>query len=321
VTAPTHLANGQPSSIYNPADITRLGCGIFKRIQTVVQPLGGNMIAWELFPNFNTPGPYHFYVDFGRPGTNEWEPLNQQPVVDSCAFYDTTQWHWDQLIDFYYRVRLVLPSTVDQSGVCQVHVSQPQQANGFLSKRDWLMAREICRKEYLVQRKRANVTNVGWILKRRRWGTSCDRCKEFDTTEVQSTSCPRCWGTGFLGGYFRGVDFRITMEAPWAREFKRDENVSLTNNIQRLGRVVAYPYLDTNDVYVRRDTGERFYVNNLSSIAEISGVPIVLKVEVRLAPVTDIIYNIPIEGTSSSSSSASVDQCGPQAGLKVDNDW
>lgn len=321
MTAPSHLPNGQPSSIYNPADVTRLECGIFKRIQTVVQPLGGNLIAWELFPNFTAPGPYHFYVDFGRSGTDEWEVLNQQPIVDSCIFYDTQQRHWDHLIDFYYRVRLVLPATADPNGVCQVHVSMPQQANGFLAKRDWLVMREICRKEYLLQRKRTNVTNVGWLLKRRRWGPVCEICKEWDTNEVQSTSCKQCFGTGITGGYFRGVDFRITMEAPWGREFKRDEALSMTNNIQRFGRVVAYPYLDTNDVFMRRDTGERFYVNHMDTIAEVSGVPLVIRAEVRLAPVTDIIYNIPVGGTSSSSSSSSTNPCGSEAGLKVDNDW
>lgn len=324
MTAPSHLPGGLPSTIYDPADVTRMECGVFKRIQTVVQPLGGNMIAWELFDGFQAPGPYHFYIDFGHSGTDEWEVLNQQPVIDACAYYDLQQRHWDHFIDFYYRIRLVLPSLVNPDGSCVVHVSHPQQANGALAKRDWLVMREICRKEYLLQRKRTNVNNVGWILKRRRWGTSCNKCKEYDTLEVQKTSCDQCFGTGFTGGYFRGIDFRITMDAPWGREFKRDETVSMTNNTQRKGRVVAYPYLDTNDIYVRKDTGDRYFVNALETIAEVSGVPIVLIVEIRLAPVTDPIYNVPVNGWSSSSSQSSQApgaKCGPEASLKVDNDW
>jgi hypothetical protein len=312
-----------------------------QRIQVVTQPQGGTLIAWEMRPQFKAKGPFHFYVDFGRSGTHgEWETLNQLPIVDDCVYMDVKQRGFDHLADFYYRVRLVLPNEIDpETGKCKFCISEPQQANGVWSKRDWLYAREIARKERLMQRKRTNLTAVGFILKRRRWGQPCNVCREYDTDEVQA-QCNVCFGTGFVGGFFKAVDFTVTMDAPWSRDFKRNEMVAVTNNISRWGRAVAYPYLDTNDLFVRRDSGERFYVNEIKQIVEVGNIPVVVAVELRLAPTTDQAYQVPIYGgsssavppepgpppcpappSSSSSSSEKKDDCDYRRGVESDKDW
>ena len=306
MTVPTQLPGGKPSVIYDPTHVKHIDCTCFKRVQIVTQPLGGHFVAWELQDDFRAAGPFHFYVDFGRPGTDEWLVLNELPVVDSCLYMDPFQHHWDHLADWYYRIRLVLPEVIDPStGLCTGYASQPQQANGLWSKRDWLIAKEICRKEYLMQAKRTNVTAVGWLLKRKRWGTPCPLCRDFDTGEVKSVDCPECFGTGFRGGYFPAVDFTFTLLDTPSRDFKWDETVSRTNNIAREGRAVAYPYIDTNDVYVKQDSGERYFVNAIKTGAEVGGIPIIVLAELRLAPVTHVIYKIPIAGWQPSSSSSS----------------
>jgi hypothetical protein len=314
--------------IFDQTDPYRMECGVFSRLQVVTYPLGGSIIAWGLHSGFEAAGPYHFYVDFGRAGTHdEWKTLTELPIVDSCVFLDAGQRYFDHLVDYYYRVRLVLPNVINPStGLPVVHLSMPQQANGLLCRRDWLIARDISRKEYLLQRKRTNITAVGFLLKRRRWGQVCEKCKEFDCQETQNSKCPLCFGTGFVGGYFKAVDFRITTDAPWTREFKRDPQIGNRNDLAKRGRAMSYPWLDTNDVYMRRDNGERSYINAVDTVAEIGGIPLVVSVELRLAPVTDIIYTIPPEGGSSSSvsPSSSVSSGSSQewrTGLKDDTDW
>lgn len=316
---------GVESAIYNPADPGSLPCGVFKRIQVVNQPLGGTLIAWELSEGFGAYGPFNFYVDFGRSGTNEWETLNEQPVVNDCVYMDVCQRYFDQLADFYYRVRLTLPNEIDpQTGTCKVYQSQPQQANGVWSKRDWLLAREIARKEYLLQRKRTNMTAVGHILKRMRYGTPCNDCKDHDTGEVINAECPVCYGTGFIGGYFPAHKFTVTMDGNWTRDFKRDPQISLRNDVIRKGRAVSYPYPDTRDVFVRKDTGERFFLHETTSIAEVGGIPVVVSVGLRLAPTTDIIYTVPLIGfksSSSVSSSSGGPACGPATGRDIEPEF
>lgn len=316
--SPTLLPSGAPSVIFDPRDRGKMECAVFKRIQIVTYPLGGTLIAWELQPDFRKPGPFHFFVDVGRAGTTEWVTLNSNPVVDGCLFIDFKQRHYDHLADFYYRIRLLLPNDS-----CAVHLSQPQQANGFLSKRDWLLARDIVRREYLYQKKRTNVTNKGYLLKRRRWGQTCKSCVDQDTGEI-SGQCADCFGTGFTGGYFPAIDFTVTSPADWSREFKLDETAGMTNPVVRMGRAVAYPWLDTNDVFIRRTSGERYFVNKITTLAEVGGVPIVVSPEIRLAPVTDVIYTIPVSGGSSSSSlssSSSGGVCGPGTGRNNTPAW
>jgi hypothetical protein len=83
---------------------------------------------------------------------------------------------------------------------------------------------------------------------------------------------------------------------------------------------------------VRRDNGERYYIHNVKTLAEIGGVPLIQSLELRLAPVTDIIYRVPLTGgevpsSSSSSSSDSSspsgdgDDCDWRTGLNVDASW
>ena len=317
------------SSIFNPYPLEHLNCTAFKRFQVVNHPLGGTLIAWDLKESFSAPGPYHFYVDFGRSGTDDWTPLNTTPIVDGCEYADMSQRYWDHLVSFYYRIRLVLPNDIDPiTGTCRVINSQPWIGNGVWSKRDWLIAREVCRKEYLMQRKRTNLTNVGYILKRKRFGKLYTPAIEPNTGELLDPGNGNSYGTKYEGGYFPAIDFTVTENAPWPREFKRDGQVSLRNDIIRQSRAVAYPYLDTGDVYLRRDSGERFYVNGINSIAEVGGIPIVVSVELRLAPVTDIAYKIPLVGTPSSSSSSgdsssssSADACGVDAGIRKEPQW
>jgi len=331
------------SAILNPADPNPpVSCDCIHRVQIVNNPTGGSLIAWGMPDGFNAKGPYHFYIDFGRSGTSpdEWQPLNKIPVIDDCVFMDHVQRQYDHLADYYYRIRLVLPNEIDSTtGKCKVCLSQPWQANMSLSKRDWLVAREICRKEYLMQRKRTNLTAVGYVLKLRRWGQPCAACREFDTQEVQA-DCRICYGTGFTGGYFKGIQMVFTMDAPWHREFKREEPVGVTNNMERKGRTVTYPYLDTHDVFVRRDNGERYYIKGIDQVAEVGGVPIVCMASLRLAPSTDRIYDIPSYGgssssqptepgplpcpvpsSSSSSSSQKPPDCDYRTGLKDEGDW
>jgi len=291
-------------------DPTSVDCGVFSRIQVATQPLGGTVVAWGLQLGFDPIGPLHFYVDFGRSATNEWVPLNLTPLVDECFFVDPCQRGYDQLADYYYRVRLVTPEDKNQFGYAKAYVSTPQQANGLWNKPDWLIARDITRKELLYQKKKVNQTSAGVLLKRRRWGRNSPTTTEWDTEEILHTGAEIDYGTGKLGGYFRGVGFSVTFEAPWSRKFKADDQAGTVHagdenprSITRKGRALAYPFVERSDVYVRLDSGERFVVDKVASIAELGGVPLVVVLNLNLAPTTSIVYKIPLSGGSSSSGS------------------
>ncbi len=306
---PAHLGIGKQSAIFDPRDSARADCSCFKRVQIVNQPRGGTLIGWELKEGFRSKSAFNFYVDWGYAGTDEWKVLNTDPIVDSCTYVDLLQRQYDQTPHYYYRVRLVLPTDINpETGHCKVFTSTPQQANGLWSKMDWLLAREICRKEYLYQRKRTNMTAVGHVLKRKRWGKACIRCTDFDTGEVEAQDCPVCYGTGFEGGYYKAQRLVITLDPPEEHGFAFTEQEGFDHSMNRAGRCVNYPHLDTDDVYVRDDNGERFWIKKIEPIVEVGAIPIVVKPKMKLAPATDIIYTVPLAGNVSSASSDS--SCG-----------
>ena len=155
------------------------------------------------------------------------------------------------------------------------------------------------------------------LLKRRRWGQVSPTTTDWDTGEVQFTNSEVDFGTGFIGGYFPPVDFTVSLiDDNWPRGFKIDPSLAVRNQVVRLGRAVAYPYVDTFDVYVRRDTGERWHVQKVNTVGEVGGVPVVVLLQLGLAPVTDIIYKVPLERGSSSSPSSSSPSASPE-----DEEW
>jgi hypothetical protein len=294
------------------------------RIRIQHAPLGGTGISWKLNQNFfaqvNPKPPFHFFIDFGRSGTDTWKPLNDSPVVDDCFFVDLERRNFSKLIDHYYRIRLVLPNSPD----CPVFISPPCQANGdFERVRDFLLAREIVRKEHLLQRKRTGTKGI--FIKRKRFGLKCQNpdCLDYDTSEITNSDCPICFGTAKQGGYFAGIEMYVTLQQGWDRRFKQTDQLNIVNNINRFGRIIPFPYPETGDLWIRDDTGERFFVQTIRQVAEVAGIPVVSVVELRLAPTTDIVYKVPIEGTelssasSVSSGSGDPESCDEKKGLTV----
>lgn len=64
-----------------------------------------------------------------------------------------------------------------------------------------------------------------------------------------------------------------------------------------MARSVLYPKIDTNDVWIDASSDRRYIVDKVDFIAEIKGVSLVGMLHLRLAPATDVVYSVPVEGT------------------------
>lgn len=285
------------------------------RIDVWPMARGGTSVCWSLSENFFPKGPLHFYVDFGRAGTDTWIALNSQPIIDECCFIDVCQRSWELVNDGYYRIRMLRPEDPN----CPLITSAPISSNGRLNKQDWLRAREIVRKEYL-QMKFDGIP--GFLLKRKKFGVACPNCLEHDTREVIDSNCPICFGVGIVGGYYPGVllsmrlqnagesDRRLTLGPP-----PQGMNADATG----MYRCVDYPILDTRDVWVQADSDGRHIIDKIASVASYRGLQLIVTPTLKLAPATDIVYSVPIEGGSSS---AQVAQCDVRKGLASKyEDW
>ena len=293
----------------------------FKRVDISHVTRGGSLICWEMKSAFFPTGPLHFYVDFGWPGTDDWTVLNADPIVDDCCYIDSCQRNMKILNEAYYRIRLVLPGIVG----CPVFKSQPAAAIGRLDRRDWLRARDIIRREHLQQRKVDGTP--GFLLKRKKFGVACTACLDWDTNEITNGSCPLCYGTGIIGGYYPGIEFYMTEKANWTRRINvatppRGTNADIT---EAGNRCVMYPLIDTKDIWVRANSDSRYVIGSYEVVVDYKGVPLIASIKMSLAPGSDIVYSVPIERQlPSSSESSGSEECGATSGLAAadsDFDW
>jgi len=311
-------------------------CDVFERLQVNTFLKGDSTLYWKLRSDFNEPGPYNFFVDLARSGGDDWTTLNKLAVVDDCQYTDPNQYVWGKETDYYYRVRLVL-----EDG--RVFYSQPERPAGAWDKEDWLRAREIIRKEYLLQTK--FVGSEGWLLKRRNWGPKCPSCLDYDTEMISQSNCPMCFGTGVLGGYYPGIQYWIT-SGLHGRSLDRKPQQGMTNDQDQQVRGIAYPFIDTGDMWVNKNSNEIWHIRLIQNIAKIREVPIIYQLAIRKVPTTDIIYTFPVPGgvdisayytTESEDSPVNLEDNPPEvdagtelppltsdswrAGLGADNDW
>lgn len=288
-----------------------MDCDVITRVEVWRMATGSTTICWELSRSFWPPeptAPFHFYVDLGRPATDEWIALNSEPIVDDCCYIDPCQRDLTDGHDVMYRVRLVIPLS---TGECVVYKSMPVGTFGRLTKSDWLKARDIARREHLQQRQIEGTQ--GFLLKRKKFGVRCPQCTDWDTKEITNSDCGNCYGTGLVGGYYAGVEFWMTLNNNWSRRLKTFEPPRGTHDAGNwgTGRCVFYPPIDTKDIWVRADNDTRYIIDNYVPVAQFRGLPIVVVAQIRLAPASDVIYNVPIEGTPTSSSSSSSSSSGP----------
>lgn len=60
------------------------------------------------------------------------------------------------------------------------------------------------------------------------------------------------------------------------------------------GRMLMLPLIGEQDLWVSRQTDDRYYIHSIQDAAEMRGVPLIANVEMRPAAFTDVIYDIPI---------------------------
>lgn len=270
---------GSPIDPPLPVAATR----IFERVVIDHLVLGQTRVSWELYRHFRDIGPYEFQLQAGRtgaPDADDWVDVGA-PATDVFELTDPDRRLHGRRFWTHYRVKLT--STV------AVYFSQPAQVTGRLAAREWRQAREIMRKERL--RHRQYTSWKGILLKRRVYGELCE-CTDPLTEEVRSQSCHICYGTGFVLGFFAPMP-DIYMDV--ALESVHEDRNSTSPAVQPVvvpARFVGTPQLYENDLWIHESSDRRFYVHNVTSKAEIRGIPIVVEAQLRLIETSDPVYLI-----------------------------
>ncbi|RIZ71262.1 MAG: hypothetical protein D0530_04870 [Methylococcales bacterium] len=273
---------------------------VFQPLKIYSRTQGGTLIHWDLNPFFKAAQPYTFKVyvtDFAASQNFELAAV----VLNNNFAIDTKQRTYSKDWDIQYRVDLV-----DNNNV--VYSSRVASAQGQMSKQEYLLSRAIIQRETLWMTKFGGT--CGFLWKRRQWGPVCTTCGDWDTQEAtRGSNCSECFGVGITGGYYDPITFYVGQSQGGAPHHKKvtTENAGVEDNRARKARAIICPEMNTNDVWCNAVTDQRYIVGSVGYI-DFKMCPIIQDpIELRLAPATDVVYNLvrPDEVISSSSSSSS----------------
>lgn len=260
-------------------------------IQTkvTIDPDNNKVIQWYLRDGYNFTSPINFYVDWARSG-GDWINI-AGPLSNVCTYTDAERYNWNKDRDLYYRVRFTDSAAVE-------HVGEPARAgDGFMVKHDYLIFRDILRKECLVLHKGNSMK--GEYLRRKHWGTKCPVCLDFDTDEVTTSKCAVCFGTGFVGGYYESVKLPVSMVANPKTDKKNDLGGLGTTDDQSITvRTLAFPYQDSFDLWTHYGNNDRYVIRQINPVSSYNGIIIAVHMKLQKLPYTDIVYQTPVDVTS-----------------------
>jgi len=261
----------------------------FRRVSVDHMVRGTTRVWWQLERTFNDPGPYVFQLQLGKTGLRDsadWVNIGP-PVVNGYNAYDSD---WREagydLLD-HYRVVLTTPTSV--------YVSQAANCYGDLPEKDWVIAREIIRKEQLRFK---YVAVPGYLLKPFRFGKPCTRCRDQLTQEVLDSDCPVCNGTGFEVGYHPPLALQCwDLSTQTIQEGVDAQLKGITReNPYITARVIGFPAINKNDIWVNGSSDERWLVETIQIAAAIRNVPLVYQIKMGLLPFSNTAYAIEVGG-------------------------
>ena len=261
----------------------------FRRVSVDHMVRGVTRVWWDLDRLFREPGPYTFQLQYGYTGSNDavdWRNVGA-PVVNGYVGYDPNWREGGYDLLTHYRVTLTT--------AVGTYVSQPANCAGELPERDWLLSREIIRKEQLRHRL---VSVPGYLIKRYRYGKPCARCRDELTQEITDNNCPICNGTGFEIGYHPPIALQCWDLSPELIQENVDAQIKGTTreNAYAQARVIGFPALSKEDIWVNGTNDERWVVDTVQVAAALRGVPLVYTVKLGLLPFNNTVYTLEVGG-------------------------
>ena len=250
----------------------------------------------EFLPKIDLPypDPYTFRLERSRQASGPWENLGS--VGSTWAVIDPNRYNWDVLAEGWYRVVLI-------DGEASEYPSRAVQAGNQWDRRDFIVAREICRRAY--QSVRFSFSAVeGWLFRAKDWGTLCTNCGNEITNKASNSQCPICYGTGLVGRYHDA--YPLAMMIPRDRTERRNsEPMGQDMLVSGPVRAIAFPRVRPKDLWAAAPSGIRYAIQNtIETVQQVRGIPLLLSFPLHRLETTDVSYGLrtPDDITDSGSS-------------------
>lgn len=255
----------------------------------------GSVVDWMIHPSFPDAQPHYTQLQWGQTDSNsasDWEDVGL-PGEDVFTLTDPEQRAWGHVQRTHYRVKLTTPNSI--------YYSLPQHTLGDLSPYEWrIMANRM--RIWRLQFERTIRGQGGYLLKRKIHGTNpipSQKILDWQTNEVIDAQNEATFGTEYLGGYYSPVCCNADLDN-FVKFEHLAQNRGTVNDASRIsGTFLAVPMLDTGDIWVSRASDLRWRIWAVQHIEEINGVPIALKAELRLLPLSHVSYKIQVPSNPS----------------------
>lgn len=243
--------------------------------------LGGFLYSWEIGGGFNDRGPWKFRVQEGH--TAEGPFFDISPELENViAWRDAGGKHLvGKSNTLFFRAVMSTPDGV--------YISDAVQPYGDLGKRDYLLAREIIRRESLRARFLSGVECLLYV--RSTFGPKCTHCIDPVTGDVRDSHCRECLGTGRCPAYFG--PHRMMMSFSTDAAHSKDNSNDGTHETRTFeAMAIGNPVMKKGDVIVDTAQDKRYVVGISSVISEVRRIPCLQRIGLDEAPLSDPIYRI-----------------------------
>ena len=252
--------------------------------------------SFTVVPNYSPlrPGGFDFYwsvtANFGATFMPQQAPTESGPwidVLDTATSDSSTVLGGPLRLSFqfqdFFRLNVLNGTTI----VATSAVASPGM---IMTRHDWLIYREILRRERLGLVKYQG--QQGCILRRKIYGEPCTVCLDESLGGVAKSNCSTCYGTGFTGGYETPFPSYIDYQdgQPTAGNATQDP-LGIAEVETPPCLMLAYPIPTYKDVWVDKATNIRFEVKKIETTFFRSK-PTRHIVTLSRIPPSDIIYTL-----------------------------
>lgn len=250
-----------------------------KDLQVALRGDNARVVTWSLEPQYNYPESFTLALECSRAG-GEWEELDPD-VSGQCCYVDARRRDRGKRMDEYYRLKLTVSaaetyvSDAVAAGVTKVYPFSTEARNA------------ITQIEQAI--KLSGVTGV--LLKRKVYGERCPKCTDFAGQDSVNEHCPVCLGTGFVGGYYPGIQLNIIKDSIQTAEGPSQIGFGQTEAVK--ARCVAYPWIAPGDVWCEDGTNFRYRVSGCSPASSYKTVPLVYTLALSRIEYTDVLHTKP----------------------------
>ena len=150
----------------------------------------GFQFSWTITADVTALPPWRFRLQQSDTGRDSWTTVYECVNLFSYTEPPRPKFNFD--ISLYFRIE------ADFGG--SIHYSSPRTVLGDLSKRDFLIAREIMRQvnQTYDKGRGGHPVEVWQVI---RTGILCTACRDEVSQQILDKDCRVCFGTGSVGGY------------------------------------------------------------------------------------------------------------------------